>query len=108
MRHQRKNRRLRRQRRRLLCQNQRSKHEPEPTPHLVPKLMSTQGSASNLVQAARILNIEWEKTKTYWRDVKSQEFEYKYLEELPGQIASATAAMEELELLLKKVRGDCE
>jgi hypothetical protein len=70
--------------------------------------MSTQGSASNLVQAARILNLEWEKTKTYWRDVKSQEFEHKYLEELPGQLVSATAAMEEIDLLLKKVRNDCE
>lgn len=70
--------------------------------------MSTQGSASNLAQAARILNLEWEKTKTYWRDVKSQEFEHTYLEDLPGQVASATAAMEEMDLLLKKVRSDCE
>jgi hypothetical protein len=70
--------------------------------------MSSQGSASNLAQAARILNLEWEKTKTYWRDLKSQEFEHKYLEDLPGQIAAATNAMEEMELLLKKVRNDCE
>jgi hypothetical protein len=70
--------------------------------------MSTQGSAANLIQAARILNLEWEKTKSYWRDVKSQEFEQKYLEELPAQVAAATNAMEEVELLLKKVRSDCE
>jgi len=70
--------------------------------------MSTQGSAANLIQAARILNLEWEKTKSYWRDVKSQEFEQKYLEELPAQVAAATNAMEEVELLLKKVRNDCE
>jgi hypothetical protein len=70
--------------------------------------MSTQGSASNLVQAARILNLEWEKTKTHWRDLKSQEFEHKYLEDLPAQITSATNAMEEMEILLKKVRSDCE
>jgi len=70
--------------------------------------MSTQGSASNLAQAARVLNLEWEKTKTYWRDVKSQEFEHAYLEELPGQVAAAINAMEEMELLLKKVRNDCE
>ena len=70
--------------------------------------MSTQGSASNLIQAARILNLDWEKTKTFWRDTKSQEFERKYLDELPGQLAGATAAMEEIDLLLKKVRSDCE
>jgi hypothetical protein len=71
-------------------------------------MSTTQGSASNLLQAARILNIEWEKTKTYWRDVKSQEFEHTYLEDLPVQVASATNAMEEIDLLLKRVRSDCE
>jgi hypothetical protein len=70
--------------------------------------MSTQGSASNLAQAARVLNLEWEKTKTHWRDQKSQEFEQKYLEDLPGQVSAATNAMEEIEALLKKVRSDCE
>jgi hypothetical protein len=69
--------------------------------------MSTQGSAANLTQAARILNLEWEKTKTYWRDRKSEEFERTYLEELSPQISTATNAMEEIELLLKRVRIDC-
>ena len=70
--------------------------------------MSTQGSAANLAQAARIINLEWEKTKTYWRDVKSQEFEQKYLQDLPGQISAAVKAMEDMDQLLKKVRNDCE
>lgn len=69
--------------------------------------MST-GNSSNLVQAARTLAIEWENTKAHWRDVKSQEFEQKYLAGLPAEIAAATNAMEEIELLLKKVRSDCE
>jgi hypothetical protein len=70
--------------------------------------MSTQGSASNLAQALRLLNLEWEKAKTHWRDVKSQEFEHKYLEDLPAQVAAAINAMEEAEVLIKKVRSDCE
>jgi hypothetical protein len=70
--------------------------------------MSTKGSASNLAQATRLMSLEWEKTKAYWRDAKCQEFEHKYLEELSGQVAAATNAMEEMELLLKKVRSDCE
>ncbi len=70
--------------------------------------MSTQGSASNLALATRMLNLEWEKTKTYWRDAKSQEFEHRYLEDLPGLVAAAISAMEEVELLLNKVRSDCE
>jgi hypothetical protein len=70
--------------------------------------MSTQGSAANLAQAARTINLEWEKTKTHWRDVKSQEFEQNYLADLPGQVSSALKAMEDMDLLLKKVRSDCE
>ena len=69
--------------------------------------MST-GSASNLAQAARLLNLEWEKTKEHWRDSKSAEFEHQYLEDLPGQVMAAIAAMEEMEAMLKKVRTDCE
>jgi hypothetical protein len=70
--------------------------------------MSTQGNAATLTQAARVLNIEWEKTKAQWRDAKSLDFEDKYLAELPGQIAAAISAMEEMEALMKKVRSDCE
>ncbi len=70
--------------------------------------MSVQGSSSGLAQAARTLTIEWENTKVHWRDAKSLEFEQKYLKDLPGQVTAAINAMEELELLLKKVRNDCE
>jgi hypothetical protein len=65
-------------------------------------------SASNLSQAFKDLNIAWQDTKTYWRDIKSQEFEYKYLKELPAQIAHVRTVMEEMDLLLRKVRNDCE
>jgi len=70
--------------------------------------MSTKSSASNLVQAAKNLSNEWQQTQAYWHDVKSQEFERTYLEDLPGHIARVTAVMEELDMLLKKVRSDCE
>ena len=70
--------------------------------------MSTKGNASALIQAVKDLNNEWQETKTYWHDVKSQEFERKYLEDLPGHVARATAVMEELDVLLRKVRSDCE
>lgn len=70
--------------------------------------MSTQGSSSLLAQASRTLLVEWEKTKVDWRDVKSQEFEHTYLEDIFSEIAGTTAAMEEIATLLKKVRSDCE
>jgi hypothetical protein len=66
------------------------------------------GSSSNLNQAARLLNIEWERARESWRDLRSIEFYEKYLADLPGQITMATTAMEEMDVLLKKVRTDCE
>jgi hypothetical protein len=69
--------------------------------------MST-GSSSNLIQAARLLSLEWDKTKEHWRDVKSIEFEEKYFADLPSLIAGTINAMEEMDTLFKKVKGDCE
>lgn len=70
--------------------------------------MSLKGSAGNLVQAVKDLMFEWDQTKSFWRDIKSREFEQKYLEDLPGHTVRATAVMEELDGLLNKVRSDCE
>ncbi len=70
--------------------------------------MSCRGSASNLGQALKELKLEWQHTKTFWHDIKTQEFEEKYLEYLPNDIARAVAVMEELDGILRKVRIDCE
>ncbi|MHA3771064.1 hypothetical protein ACXR0O_05940 [Verrucomicrobiota bacterium sgz303538] len=70
--------------------------------------MNTRASAANLAQAAKDLTIQWDHTKTYWRDVKSQQFEADYLDLLPNQIARATAVIEEIDTLLRKVKSDCE
>jgi hypothetical protein len=40
--------------------------------------------------------------------VKSLEFESKFLDPLPGYIARASTALEELDTLLRKVKADCE
>ena len=47
--------------------------------------MSVKGSAGNLVQAVKDLMFEWDQTKAMWNDVKSREFEHKFLEDLPAQ-----------------------
>ena len=70
--------------------------------------MSTKGSASNLVQAVKELSIEWQITKDYWRDVKSREFEENYIGPLPDYMIRALSVMEELDVILRKVRKDCE
>ena len=70
--------------------------------------MSTRSAASNLVQAVKDLTAEWQEAKESWRDAKRDEFERKFLDDLPGYIARTTTAMEEIDGLLKRVRSDCE
>jgi len=70
--------------------------------------MSSKGSGSNLAQAVKDLSSAWEQTKSSWHDVKSQEFERNYIEILPGHVTQAMTVIEEIDLLLKKVRSDCE
>lgn len=70
--------------------------------------MSTKGSASNLQEAMKNLSAAWHQVKEEWRDAKSVEFEQKYIESLPRDVAQAIGAMEEVDALLKKVRRDCE
>jgi hypothetical protein len=70
--------------------------------------MNTRATASNLAQAAKELSIAWQRTKESWRDAKSLEFETKFLEPLPGYIARSSAAIEELDAVLRKVKADCE
>lgn len=70
--------------------------------------MNTRAAAANLGQATKDLAIAWQQTKASWRDVKSVEFESKFLDPLPGYIARASTALEELDALLRKVKADCE
>jgi hypothetical protein len=70
--------------------------------------MSVRVSGANLAQAVKELSLEWERTKSSWRDVKSQEFERNYLEILPHHVARAMTVIEEIDVLLRKVRNDCE
>lgn len=70
--------------------------------------MSTNISASNLIQAVTDLNIEWQQTKAHWRDAKSEEFEQRYLEKLSEHVAKSKPIIDEIEKLLRKVRQDCE
>ena len=71
-------------------------------------MSSAKGSASNLVQAAKTLSLEWQETRAHWHDVKSQEFERTYLEELPANVTRAALIIEELDNVLRKIRSDCE
>ena len=70
--------------------------------------MTTQGSASQLESAWRDLAAAWQHTCDDWRDAKSAEFETRFLEKLPGLIMGARQAMEEIDVLLRKMHHDCQ
>jgi len=70
--------------------------------------MNVASSAANLMQSLKNLKLEWERTGTYWRDVKRIEFERKYLEHLPHDVARAAVTIKEISDLLKEIRNDCE
>ena len=70
--------------------------------------MSTRVSAANLGQSVQDIMIQWQHTQTYWRDVKSREFEQRYLEHLPELAMRARTVIEEIDIILRKARKDCE
>jgi hypothetical protein len=70
--------------------------------------MNLSGTNSNLAQALKELRLEWDLTRNDWRDAKAEEFAQRYLDQLPTQVARTVRAIQELELILKKVRSECE
>jgi hypothetical protein len=70
--------------------------------------MSVRSSASSLAESYKQLLNDWQRTQESWHDVKSRDFEQRYLGELPQQIARAMRTLEELDVVLRKIKHDCE
>jgi hypothetical protein len=70
--------------------------------------MSTEGIDSNLTQALKDLAADWQETRAHWTDIKRQEFERDYVDPIPDHVARALVAIKEINLILRKVRKDCE
>lgn len=65
-------------------------------------------SGSRMSAITKELWLQWEQTKEYWRDAKSQEFEHKYLDELFASVDKAVTVIDQLDKLTTKIRSDCE
>jgi hypothetical protein len=70
--------------------------------------MSMSAHRSRLLQMTKELVLQWEQTRSLWTDVKSQEFERRYMQEVVARVERTTRVMEQLDQLLAKVRSDCE
>ena len=66
------------------------------------------GSSARLAGITKELRAQWQDTKSYWKDARSQEFERKYMEELFASVDRAATVMEQLDKLLTKIKQDCE
>jgi len=65
-------------------------------------------SGSRLAGLTKELRAQWQDTKNYWKDAKSQEFERRYMEELLASVDRAVTVIEQLDKLATKIRKDCE
>jgi hypothetical protein len=70
--------------------------------------MSLAGSKARLTGSTKQLWLQWDETKNYWKDAKSEEFEHEHLEELFLAVDRAVTVIEKLDELLARVRKDCE
>jgi hypothetical protein len=68
--------------------------------------MSANGSRLGAI--TKELWLQWQQTKEYWRDAKSEEFERKYLDELMASVDKTVAVIDQLDKLTTKIRNDCE
>ncbi len=70
--------------------------------------MSVSANGKRLSMLTLQLSTQWDQTKEYWKDARSQEFEQKYLEELRAGVDRAVTVIEQLDKLVMKVKRDCE
>ena len=70
--------------------------------------MSLSSTRSRVVAVTKELMLKWQETKSYWKDAKSLEFEHRYLQELFVRVDKAVTVIEKLDVLLAKIKKDCE
>jgi len=70
--------------------------------------MSLNHSKGRLVGLSRELLRVWQETQESWRDQKAREFDTVYMQPMFDAVDHASAAIEDLDKILQKLRQDCE
>jgi hypothetical protein len=70
--------------------------------------MNLSGSRGRLDLLTRELLRNWNETRNSWRDAKAGEFERLYMQELLARVGKAIEAAEKIDVILNKIREDCE
>jgi len=64
--------------------------------------------ATRLSALTRELWNQWQQTKQFWSDSRSQEFERKYLSDLVANVDRTISTIEDLDKLISRIRRECE
>ena len=70
--------------------------------------MSIDASASRIAALTRDLEARWNQTREFWADHRSRDFEQKYLRELFSSVNVLTAAAQELDKIMARIKKDCD
>jgi hypothetical protein len=70
--------------------------------------MSARASGSLLEQSLKDLMVEWQQCRASWNDGKAREFEHDYLEPIPAMVNQVRPVIEDIDVLLRKLRNECE
>ncbi len=70
--------------------------------------MNTRSSAAALAASMKDFALAWERTQAHWNDGKAQEFAHEYIHPLPNYVARTATVIEEIDIILRKIRHDCE
>jgi hypothetical protein len=70
--------------------------------------MNLSGNKGRLTGLTREISLKWSDTKNHWQDARSREFESRHMVELVANVDRAIIIMDKLDVLLRKVRSDCE
>jgi hypothetical protein len=70
--------------------------------------MGLQDSRAKLTRVMKELSNLWITTKIDWSDANTEKFEETYIRPLEMDVKVAAAAMDEMGVLLTKIRHECE
>jgi len=70
--------------------------------------MSLNHSKGRLVGLSRELLRVWQDTRESWRDEKAREFDSVYMQPMFDAVDHASAAIDDLDKVLQRLRQDCE
>lgn len=70
--------------------------------------MSLAANKTRLTSVTQELFNRWRETQQHWRDIKAQEFERLYMEELSASVNAASGVIDQLDKIITKIKKDCE